>query len=107
MSEGAGIKCAVCSARPYPELSLPAVVRQCDDLMKVGDRWFCDLHRPAQPPRKPRPPALPFTAKLKAIRTELGAIARRVETQDISAADRLLAALADIDALIMERLNGQ
>jgi hypothetical protein len=43
-NEGAGIKCCVCGARPYPELSLPEVVPQTYDLMKIRGRWRCSQH---------------------------------------------------------------
>ena len=68
----ANIFCCVpgCGARPFPELSLPAVVRQDFDLLKLvkregkdGDKkvtwwepadetegqWFCSQHRPRRP----------------------------------------------------------
>jgi hypothetical protein len=35
MTIGPEIKCVVCGARPWPELSLPEVVRQDFDLMKL------------------------------------------------------------------------
>jgi hypothetical protein len=66
----ANIFCCVCHARPYPELSLPEIVREEDDLLKLverssgagdkkvtrwepagegeGGQWFCPLHRPGK-----------------------------------------------------------
>jgi hypothetical protein len=66
----AGIFCVICGARPFPELSLPTVVRQDFDLRKLVQRegrdkdgkkttwwapadesegqWFCPLHKPAK-----------------------------------------------------------
>jgi hypothetical protein len=54
-TEGAVIRCTVCGARPYPELSLPKVIRQDFDLMKLTDKglpagegevgeWRCSRH---------------------------------------------------------------
>jgi hypothetical protein len=62
---GIDIKCFVCHARLYPELSLPEVVRESFDLIKLVENrddktgeilwwrsagpdeglWFCRLHR--------------------------------------------------------------
>jgi hypothetical protein len=66
----ANIFCRVCGARPYPELSLPTVVREEFDLLKLVQRegkdkdgkkinwwepagigegaWFCSQHRPGK-----------------------------------------------------------
>jgi hypothetical protein len=54
----ANIFCRVCGARPYPELSLPEVVRQDFDLKKVGGEWRCSKHRvKAAPANKKAAPA--------------------------------------------------
>ena len=50
--EGARIVCCVCGARPFPEISLPEVVRSGFDLVKLDGqgrpsdqgRGFCSRH---------------------------------------------------------------
>jgi hypothetical protein len=45
--EGAGIKCSVCGARPFPGFPSDAPdCRQDFDLMKIGNEWFCSQHQP-------------------------------------------------------------
>jgi hypothetical protein len=66
----ANIACVICGARPFPELALPAIVREEFDLLKLVQRqgkdedgekitywapagenesqWFCPLHRPGK-----------------------------------------------------------
>jgi hypothetical protein len=44
-NERVEIKCIECGARPYPELSLPEVVRQDFDLLKNDGQWRCSQHR--------------------------------------------------------------
>jgi hypothetical protein len=69
MKAGAGILCAVCHARPFPQLSLPEAVREEHDLLKLAEHvdeksgetkwlriaeaddasavWYCPRHRRA------------------------------------------------------------
>jgi hypothetical protein len=46
-TEGAGIKCSVCGARPYPVFESDSAGTRADfDLMKIGGEWLCSHHRP-------------------------------------------------------------
>jgi hypothetical protein len=48
-TEGAGLKCHVCGARPFAAaFGLPPDLESFD-LVKVGDKWGCPRHRPARP----------------------------------------------------------
>jgi hypothetical protein len=48
-TEGAGIACHVCGARPFAEdWGLPAAL-DCHDLIKSGDKWSCPQHRVRAP----------------------------------------------------------
>jgi hypothetical protein len=50
MSEGAGIRCIVCHARPYPELSLPEIVREDFTVHRGKDgEWRCSRHSKIKP----------------------------------------------------------
>jgi hypothetical protein len=39
---GAGIKCVVCDAQPFPD---DPAVRETFDLLKIDGAWLCELHR--------------------------------------------------------------
>jgi hypothetical protein len=49
---GAGVFCATCNAQPYPDD--PTTTRETFDLVRIGDDWFCERHRPPTPKRVPR-----------------------------------------------------
>jgi hypothetical protein len=42
-SFGAKIFCHECNAQPYPD---DTSIRETFDLIRTGDAWFCELHRP-------------------------------------------------------------
>jgi hypothetical protein len=44
-TEGAGIKCHVCGARPFATAWGLDPALDCFDLIKVGDLWGCPKHR--------------------------------------------------------------
>jgi hypothetical protein len=79
MSIGPNMACSQCGARPYPELSLPDVVRQTYDLRKGRGGWRCEL---CPRPRAPKRQKSEFTF----IRAEvlLGELARLIANMKVA-----------------------
>jgi hypothetical protein len=50
-TRGANIHRSVCHAEPYPD---DPTIRETFNLLRVGDGWFCELHRPAKKTRTER-----------------------------------------------------
>jgi hypothetical protein len=46
-TEGVGIKCVVCGARPFADC-WPEKPRETFDLLKIDGEWRCKLHRARQ-----------------------------------------------------------
>jgi hypothetical protein len=46
---GAGIKCSVCGAEPWPDD--PAKTRESFDLLKIDGVWLCERCRPPEEKR--------------------------------------------------------
>ena len=106
MSEGAGIKCAACSARPYPELSLPEIVRENFDLLKINGQWFCSEHRSEKSPRKLRMKLSPIGEGLRKCRVELAEIVDGGSDLDIETKERLCAVTDRLDRLAEGAADG-
>ena len=106
MSNGAGIKCSCCGARPHPELSLPEIVREDFDLLKIDGRWLCSEHRPEKLPRKPRVKLSPIGEGLKKCRVELAKI---VDCGDfnIKTKEQLCAVIDRLDRLAEGAADGR
>ena len=96
MSEGAGIKCAVCSGRPYPAELGPPDARETFDLLKVGGRWLCEEHRSAKAPRTSCATASPIADGIEKSRRELAKIVDRGDF-DIGTKEALRAVIDRLD----------
>jgi hypothetical protein len=95
---GANIRCIECGARPYPELALPAVVREEFDLIKLkpngapadandsDGRWYCPQHR--KPKIKAAKAARPRPSVIDAGH-ELGCIEKAIDGLILLATDGL------------------
>jgi hypothetical protein len=83
MTIGAIIACFDCGARPYPELSLPRIVRADFDLHKESDGlWRCSQHRKAKAPRVCDP--APANGKpLDQLEGALGELGRLIANFDV------------------------
>jgi hypothetical protein len=94
-SYGADIFCSVCHAEPFAD----PPTRETFDLLKIGDAWFCERHRPAlaKKDRKPRTPSASPATALDAfgnlLAEQLAELCEAIDDKDESA----IAALGDVE----------
>ena len=66
---GAGIRCEVCSAQPYPD---DPSIRETFSLTKVADAWYCEEHVPSKRERVARAATATPAEALDAFEAALG-----------------------------------